>query len=178
MSSEKNLEQTQIDKINEVLDNPAPTYDNLGGYEVLVAGIAKYLPDTYGENTAKNVSYQLGVTPGRLVADQILAERDNKKFDNPINAFIELVGRLKNYYAVKLLDISQNDAGETFLKLEFNSYLDIIYDRYPKISRGGILFQIDRGYFEGAFYALTGHRVNLSLESLESNHSIVVLKIS
>lgn len=176
MSPEQNIEQTQIDKINEILENPDPTYDTLGGYEVLVVGIAKNLPDTYGENTAKNFSYQLGVTPGRQVANKILEENNNQKLDNPINAFIQLVSRLKKYYKVKLLEISQNDASETFLDLEFSSYLDIIYENRPDIPRGGILFQIDRGYFEGALYALTGRRVKLTLKSLEPTCSIVELK--
>jgi hypothetical protein len=177
MTPEKNIEQSQIDKINEILDNPSPKYDNLGGYEVLVVGIAKNLPDTYGENTAKNFSYQLGTTPGRSIANKIIADHNNQMYENPIEAFIQLAGRLKNYYKIKILDISQNEDGETFLTMEFNSYLDNIYEKHPDIPPGGILFQIDRGYFEGALYSLTGRRVKLSLKALEAQCSVVQIKI-
>ena len=58
------MKPIDLDKISARLSNSNDDFDSVGGYEVILAGMAMKLPEIYGENTARNFTTQLGVSAG------------------------------------------------------------------------------------------------------------------
>ena len=149
-----------IGELNQILKKSETSFDSKGGYEILLAQIAKNLPLIYGENTAKNFTYQLGAAPGKEVAKKILASRGNKKYDNPVKALINLLQRLPKYYRAELVSVERNDKDNLVIALKLNSYLDPVFNKNKDVKRGGILCQINKGYITSALELLTGMKVS------------------
>jgi hypothetical protein len=152
------MSEDEVKKYNEILKNQDPKFDVVGGYEVILSGVVQDLPETYGENTAKNFSYQLGATPGKMIAQRILEERDGEIFDDPVEATIDLISRLKAYYNSQVDSISHNSDGSVSIILNQRCYFKELFEKRSDIEKGEILCRINRGYFEQALKILTGKK--------------------
>jgi hypothetical protein len=149
----------KIAKINELLAKEDERFDIVGGYEAILSGLVSQVGDVYGANTAKNFCYQIGIKPGDTIARKILETRGGKLFDDPVDAFVNLLGRLKAYYKVQVKDTVRNADGSFTIKFLNNCYLDLLYNRHPDVTKGGVLCRVTKGYLESALKTLTGKKV-------------------
>ena len=167
-----------LDEINKKLSLTDIHFDAEGGYVVLLAGVAKRLPEIYGENTARNFTYQLGCSPGAEIAQRILESRNGEIYEDPVRGTISLFQRLPHYYRVQFTDIDVNEIGVGKIALKLNSYLDEIYDKRSDVERGSVLSQINRGYLTTALEKLTKKRVNYQIKNAEKTHEEILLEFS
>jgi predicted hydrocarbon binding protein len=165
-----------IDKYNKLLDNPSPDFDIVGGYEVLMAGISKNLPETFGDATAKNFTYQIGVLPGRKIGERIVQENSNEKFENVVEAAVNLMSRLKGYYQFQIENVDEEN-NQTILIARIKCYMEELYKHRTDLIKGGPLCRINKGYFESALKIMTGKKVLVDQTAAGSEDEMCKLKI-
>jgi hypothetical protein len=151
-----------ITKLNEYLKRTEDKFDSIGGYESMLSGLVTQVSEIYGENTAKNFCYQIGSKPGEKIAQKILELNNGKLYSDPVEAFINLMSRIKAYYDVKIISIDESQPG--IIKIKFNNrcYLDNLFTRNNEIKKGGIICRVTRGYLEMAMKVLTGKKPTLN----------------
>lgn len=150
-----------VEKYNKILEKTDEEFDLLGGYESIIGGLVVQVSDIYGENTARNLCYQIGSKPGEKIARKILEYQNGVIFSDPIEAFVNLLGRLKAYYHPSIESITTTPEGILKIRFSNSCYLDAVFLRRPELVKGGSLCRIVKGYFETALKILTGKKVNL-----------------
>lgn len=149
----------QIEKYNEFLSKTDDKFDIVGGYESILSALVNQVGEIYGDNTSKNFCYQIGTKPGEKIAKKILETRNGQLFEDPAEAFVNLVGRLKAYYKIKILEIQKINANTTKISFLNNCYLDRIYQQQKEVSKGAAICRVTKGYLETSLKILTGKKV-------------------
>lgn len=149
----------RVQKYNDILSKTDENFDIVGGYESILGALVDQVSDVYGENTAKNFCYQIGTKPGEKIAKKILETRNGKLYDDPADAFVNLVGRLKAYYKIKILSIDKTPEGVMKIQFTNNCYLDRIYQQKTAVAKGTSVCRVTKGYLETAMKILTGKKV-------------------
>jgi hypothetical protein len=165
-----------VEKYNKILEKTDDEFDLLGGYESIISGLVIQVSDIYGENTARNLCYQIGSKPGEKIARKILEYQNGVVFNDPTEAFVNLLGRLKAYYHPVIESITTTPEGILKLKFTNSCYLDAVFSRRTEFSKGGSLCRIVKGYFETALKILTGKKV--ILDYLDTKNEPCKMEIS
>lgn len=161
-----------VAKLNEYLKRTEDKFDSIGGYESMLSGLVTQVSEIYGENTAKNFCYQIGSKPGEKIAQKILELNKGKLFEDPVEAFVHLMSRIKAYYDSKIISIDESQPGTIKIKFSNRCYLENLFDRNSDIKKGSIICRVTKGYLESAMKILTGKKPTLNCSVGADNNCV------
>jgi predicted hydrocarbon binding protein len=153
-----------LDALNARLTvSEANKIDELSGLEILLESIAVKVTDIMGKNTLLSMAYQIGKEPAEHIADRILTSRSGQIFTDPIEAFVVLLENIKNYFHIHIKSITTMEGGKISIQFINHCYFHQAVSKRPKLTVGGPLCRITKGYFEGALAKLNKWKADLRL---------------
>ncbi len=156
------------DELNDRIRNYGNPLNSLSGFEIICESLVYKIYDLFGRNMLLSMLYQIGMSPGEIIAKRI-KEKYNKEEFEVLEAFEILLKELKAFYSIQVRDMEYHD-NMLRLVIENRCFLREPIKHREKLDFGKALCRVNKGYFENAFRLLVGKKLmKIEINFLEND---------
>jgi hypothetical protein len=158
----------EIEQLNKNICNSVENIKPLKGFEIIAESMVYMVYDIFGRNTLLSILYQMGAGPGKQIAKRLKQKYGKEQFEL-LEATEIILKELKEYYAIKIKEIEQNEDKIRIL-IENHCFLREPLKHREKLKFGKAFCRVNKGYFEVAYKKLLGDSIrNVEINFLEND---------